>query len=42
MRTAAFLGEPHLHGFRIGFAWQPSERLRRGIEILADTLRTLM
>lgn len=40
-RTAAFLGQPHLHGFRIGFAWQPIERLRRGIEIIAATLREL-
>ncbi len=40
-RTAAFLGQPHLHGFRIGFAWQPTERLRQGIEIIAATLREL-
>ena len=38
-RTAAFLGVPHLHGFRIGFAWQPTDRLRRGLEIIAATLR---
>ncbi|HVV84118.1 MAG TPA: PLP-dependent aminotransferase family protein [Kofleriaceae bacterium] len=41
-RTAAFLGVPHLHGFRIGFAWLPSERLRGGLEIIADTLRALL
>lgn len=40
-RTAAFLGQPHLHGFRIGFAWQPVERLRQGMEIIAETLRDL-
>jgi DNA-binding transcriptional MocR family regulator len=41
-RTAAFLGEPHLHGFRIGFAWQPTPALRRGLEILGDVLRPLV
>lgn len=40
-RTAAFLGQPHLHGFRIGFAWQPSDRLRTGLELIAETLRAL-
>jgi 2-aminoadipate transaminase len=40
-RSAAFLGEPHLHGLRIGFAWLPRERFRRGLEIIADVLREL-
>lgn len=40
-RTAAFLGTPHLHGFRIGFAWHPPDRLRGALELLADLLRPL-
>ena len=28
-------------GFRIGFAWQPTARLRQGLEIIAATLREL-
>jgi DNA-binding transcriptional MocR family regulator len=38
-QNAAFLGEPHLNGFRVSYAFHPPERLRRGLEILADELR---
>ena len=39
--SAAFLGEPHLHGFRIAYAYLPEERMRAALTILADALRGL-
>lgn len=37
--TAAFCGEPHLHGLRIGYAYPKEPELRRGLEILAEEIR---
>jgi 2-aminoadipate transaminase len=37
--TSAFVGEPHLHGLRIGYAYPKEDELRRGLEALADELR---
>ena len=39
--TEAFQGEPHLHGFRLGYAFSPAPALRKGLEILAEELRKL-
>jgi GntR family transcriptional regulator/MocR family aminotransferase len=41
-QSAAFLGEPHLNGFRISYAFHPPETLRRGLEVLADELRAML
>jgi len=38
----AFHGEPHLHGFPIGFAFLPTERLVQGLEVLGEELRRLL
>ncbi len=35
----AFFGKPHLNGFRIGYAFIPTEKMQRGIEILAAELK---
>ena len=40
-KSAAFLGDPHLHGFRIAYAWLAEHEMRAALTILADALRTL-
>lgn len=37
--SASFLGTPHLHGFRIAYAYLPEHQLRAALTILADALR---
>ena len=32
--TTAFEGEPHLHGFRVSYAFLPPETLERAVEIV--------
>jgi len=39
--SAAFLGEPHLHGFRIAYAFLSELEMRSALTILGDALRTL-
>ncbi|NUQ77418.1 MAG: PLP-dependent aminotransferase family protein [Polyangiaceae bacterium] len=36
-----FHGTPHLHGFRVGYAFLPEERLRQGLEKVAETLHEM-
>lgn len=36
--SSHFHGAPHLHGFRVGYAFLPEERLRKGLERLAEAL----
>jgi 2-aminoadipate transaminase len=40
-KSAAFLGDPHLHGFRIAYAWLAEHEMRAALTILADALRQL-
>jgi DNA-binding transcriptional MocR family regulator len=35
-----FLGRPHLHGFAVGYAYNPPERLHAGLTALGQELRT--
>jgi DNA-binding transcriptional MocR family regulator len=37
--TPAFIGSPHLHGIRIGYAFLPPEALRTGLVEIAAVLR---
>jgi len=37
--SAAYIGTPHLHGFRIAYAYLPEDEMRRALTILADALR---
>jgi len=39
--SAAFLGDPHLHGFRIAYAYLSEQEMRSALTILADALRAL-
>ena len=39
--SAAFVGAPHLHGFRIAYAYLSEDVMRRALTILADALRAL-
>jgi len=39
--SAAFLGAPHLHGFRVAYAYLAEEQMRAALTILGDALRTL-
>ena len=39
--SAAYIGEPHLHGFRIAYAYLPEEQMRAALTILGDAIRTL-
>jgi DNA-binding transcriptional MocR family regulator len=38
--SAAFMGEPHLHGFRIAYAYLTEHEMRAALTILADALRS--
>ncbi len=38
-KSAAFLGDPHLHGFRVAYAWLAEHEMRSALTILADALR---
>jgi DNA-binding transcriptional MocR family regulator len=40
-KSAAFMAEPHLHGFRVAYAWLAEHEMRASLTILADALRTL-
>ena len=41
-KSAAFIGsEPHLHGFRVAYAWLSEDEMRSALTILADALRTI-
>jgi len=39
--SAAYVGEAHLHGFRIAYAYLAEHEMRSALTILADALRTL-
>lgn len=39
--SAAYVGEPHLHGFRIAYAYLTEDTMRHALAILADALREL-
>jgi DNA-binding transcriptional MocR family regulator len=40
--SAAYVGDAHLHGFRIAYAYLTEEQMRSALTILADGLRALM
>lgn len=39
--NAHFFGQPHLHGFRVGFAFLPEQTLRTALSRLAETIHEL-
>jgi 2-aminoadipate transaminase len=39
--SAVYVGAPHLHGFRVAYAYLPEHQMRAALTILADALRTL-
>jgi DNA-binding transcriptional MocR family regulator len=39
--SAAYIGEPHLHGFRIAYAYLPEDQMRAALTILGDAIRSL-
>src|SRR5215475_3010252 len=39
--SAAYVGEPHLHGFRIAYAFLTEDHMRSALTILGDAIRTL-
>src|SRR3954469_21271938 len=39
--SAAYIGEPHLHGFRIAYAYLPEHQMRAALTLLGDGIRTL-
>ena len=36
--ATSFAGEPHLHGFRVSFAFSPPDKVRKGLEALREEL----
>src|SRR4029079_17303614 len=38
--SAAYVGEPHLHGFRIAYAFLPEEQMRASLTILGYAIAT--
>jgi GntR family transcriptional regulator/MocR family aminotransferase len=40
--SAAYIGEPHLHGFRIAYAYLVEDEMRAALTILGDALRALL
>jgi DNA-binding transcriptional MocR family regulator len=39
--SAAYIGEPHLHGFRIAYAYLPEHQMRAALTILGDAIRSM-
>jgi len=39
--SAAYIGEPHLHGFRVAYAYLSEDQMRAALTILADAIRSL-
>jgi 2-aminoadipate transaminase len=39
--SAAYIGEPHLHGFRVSYAYLPEHQMRSALTILGDALRAM-
>jgi DNA-binding transcriptional MocR family regulator len=39
--SAAYVGAPHLHGFRVAYAYLDEATLRRALAIVADALHSI-